>query len=120
MGLLLTFIPKTKKIYLRGAVMDSEINRIQDNMEESLTDLGIGLNGFTATFSENLKVGDLKASLITFDQFKRMKNNTLWIPCDGRAIRGSQLNKFTGLANAPNISGVLIGGVEVHYYVKVN
>ncbi len=79
---------------------DRTMNQLQDNVTNSLQTLGNLVNQVTI-------IGEVKQATINLDQFQRQAGSG-WVPCDGRSIVGSSLNKLSGQLTAPTIASSFV------------
>ncbi len=79
---------------------DRTMNQLQDNVSTALQTLGNLVNQVTV-------IGEVKLATISLDQFQRQAGSG-WVPCDGRSIVGSSLNKISGQLTAPTIASSFV------------
>jgi hypothetical protein len=75
---------------------DRNMNQLQNNTSIALQTIGNLVNQVTI-------IGEIKQATINLDQLQRQAGPG-WVPCDGKSIVGSTLNKLSGQLTAPTIA----------------
>jgi hypothetical protein len=82
---------------------DRNMNQLQNNTSTALQTVGNLINQVTI-------IGMIIQATINLDQLQRQAGPG-WVPCDGKSIVGSALNKLSGQLTAPTIA---------NSYVRIN
>lgn len=75
---------------------DRNINQLQKNITTAIQPLANMINQVTI-------IGMIIQATINLDQLQRQAGPG-WVPCDGKSIVGSTLNKLSGQLTAPTIA----------------
>jgi len=87
---------------------DRTMNQLQDNIGNTLTQVGSSVNQLTI-------IGEIKSAALTLSQFQQQSGKN-WVACDGSSALGTQYNKITNALTVPNIASV---GSQ-NYFIRVN